>query len=495
MDSQSKIQNSQFSLEQFKKSNEQMIGTNDRAYSKLYGTQNTTRLRAYTAEQVEDILNRGTPDQKRELSYIFFLTNGFYRRINIYYATLLKYQGIMIPNVAPGHKITDPSLEKRYYKALDFVEKINVPNLATDIALKALINGTYYGVITTLDKNNFAILDLPFKYCISRYKDINNNDVIEFDLSYFDSITDELARKSALAAYPLEIAKAYRKYNRNKRQELQYYRIPSYMAICFPFYDGSPFFLSTIPKVVNYQDYEELEKQKDMDEVRKILIQTIPHLNDGTLLFQPPEVEEIHHAAVGMMKKNKNMSVLTTYANVDVASSSSSSDSNKYNNLDKIAETIYRNAGVSAEVFAATGNTALSLSTANDTAMMMCFARKFSDLVSYMTNRLFGNNMISFKYQILPITWYNEKDFIDNAYKEATLGYSYLLPAIAMGLTQKDLIGIKDLENELLQLHDKLVPLRTSYTGGGETGDEGGRPTLDDNKKNDKTIQNEQAAQ
>jgi hypothetical protein len=123
----------------------------------------------------------------------------------------------MIPNVAPGHKITDPSLEKRYYKALDFVEKINVPNLATDIALKALINGTYYGVITTLDKNNFAILDLPFKYCISRYKDINNNDVIEFDLSYFDSITDELARKSALAAYPLEIAKAYRKYNRNKR--------------------------------------------------------------------------------------------------------------------------------------------------------------------------------------------------------------------------------------------------------------------------------------
>jgi hypothetical protein len=39
-----------------------MIGTNDRAYSKLYGTQNTTRLRAYTAEQVEDILNRGTPE-------------------------------------------------------------------------------------------------------------------------------------------------------------------------------------------------------------------------------------------------------------------------------------------------------------------------------------------------------------------------------------------------------------------------------------------------
>lgn len=486
----------QFSLDQFKKANEAMIATNDRAYTKAYGTQVAARHRTYTAEQVEDIINRGTPEQKRELSHTFFLTNGFYRRILIYYATILKYQGLLIPHVAQDHSITEQSVSKRYYKALDFIERINIPNLATDIAVKSLTNGTYYGVIQTLDKNNFAILDLPFNYCLSRYKDVHNNDIIEFDLSYFDSITDEKSRKDALAAYPMEIAKAYRKYSKTKNSELRLYRIPSYMAICFPFFDGAPFFLSTIPKVINYQEYEDLEKQKDTDEVKKTLVQKIPHLNDGTLLFQPIEAQEIHAAAVGMMKKNTNMSVLTTYADVDIASTASSSDSAKYNNLDKIVQTIYNSAGVSSEVFAASGNTALSLSTANDCAMMMQFARKFSNLITFITNKLYGNNIISFNYHILPITWYNDKDFIDSAYKEASMGYSYFLPAIAMGLSQRDLVDIKELENNLLDLHEKLVPLRTSYTGGGEEADsEGGRPTLDDNKKSDKTVENIQAGQ
>ena len=37
--------------------------------------------------------------------------------------------------------------EAEVHKALDFIERINIPNLATDIAVKSLTNGTYYGVI------------------------------------------------------------------------------------------------------------------------------------------------------------------------------------------------------------------------------------------------------------------------------------------------------------------------------------------------------------
>lgn len=484
----------QFSLDQFKKASQEMIATNDKAYSKIYGTQTSTRLHVYTAEQVESIIQTGTQEQKRELSNTFFLVDGLYRRIIIYYATLLKYQGILIPNVNQDHTIQETSISKRYYRALDFIEKMNIQSLAENIAVKMLINGTYFGVIQTLDKNNFAILDLPFKYCMSRYKDINNNDIIEFDLSYFDSLKDEVSKNNALAAYPTEITKAYRKYAKTRANELKYYRIPSYMAICFPFYDGTPFFLSTIPKVINYSEYEDLEKQKDSDEVKKTLIQKIPHLNDGTLLFQPVEAQEIHQAAVGMMKKNKNFSVLTTYADVDIESTNTSSDSAKYNNLDKISKTIYDSAGVSKEIFSATGNTGLSLSIENDCAMMMSFARKFSNLITYIINRLYSNTMINFKYEILPITWYNSKDYIDNSCKEASMGYSYFLPALAIGLSQRDLVSIKNLENNLLGLHDMLIPLRTSYTENGSGGEEGGRPTLDDTKKSDKTIENIQSA-
>ena len=59
-----------------------------------------------------------------------------------------------------------------------------------------------------------------------------------------------------------------------------------------------------------------------------------------------------------------------------------------------------------------------------------------------------------------------------------------------MGLSQKDIVSIKQVENELLDLTNVFVPLKTSYTETGEGGDTGGRPQTDDDKKSDKTIKN-----
>ena len=58
-----------------------------------------------------------------------------------------------------------------------------------------------------------------------------------------------------------------------------------------------------------------------------------------------------------------------------------------------------------------------------------------------------------------------------------------------MGISQKELGNIKDLENDVLKLGDKLIPLVTSYT---QTAD-GGRPTKEGSEKAPKTIQNETA--
>lgn len=58
-------------------------------------------------------------------------------------------------------------------------------------------------------------------------------------------------------------------------------------------------------------------------------------MNDGRLVFEPPEAEEMHAGAVGMLKGNPNISVLTTYADVDSIVSKTSSDT-AHNNIDKM---------------------------------------------------------------------------------------------------------------------------------------------------------------
>ena len=77
----------------------------------------------------------------------------------------------------------------------------------------------------------------------------------------------------------------------------------------------------------------------------------------------------------------------------------------------------------------------------------------------------------------------------------AQSGYSFILPALAMGLSQRDLGNVKDLENTLLKLGDKLKPLNSAYTQSGNNVDssEVGAPEKTPEEKSPKTIQNEES--
>jgi hypothetical protein len=472
-----------------------MIQTNDKAYSgKWDRIFNTDRFREYSREEVEKIIRTGSLDAQRALSNNYFNKNGFYKRIIIYYATLLKYVGILIPVPAYDKKMTDKSLEKRYYSALDFIERNNVKNFCYNCALKAFINGAYYGVILKLDKKGMVVLDLPSGYCRSRFKDFQDRDIVEFNVKYFDSIADESDRKKALSSYPKFIAKAYEKYQKDK-VESQWVYIPADFGICFSLYgnsegSGTPLFLDVIPATIDYDDAVDLEKERDLEEIRKILVQKIPHLSDGTLLFEPPEAQEMHNGAVGMLRKNGNISVLTTYGDVDAIITKTSSEATT-NNLEKMKEQIYSNLGTSSQLFSSTSTSTLEISIKNDLSLVMPLVNKFSIFYTNIVNFLFENSKIKFKYELLPVSYYNEEELLDTHFKMASSGYSFLMPAVVMGISQRDLGNIKTLENDVLKLGEKLIPLATSFTQAGNG--EGGAPKKSAEDKAPKTIQNEES--
>lgn len=459
------------------------------------------RKRQYSKEEVRRIIESGSSEKQQELSYYYFVNNGFYRRIITYYATLLKYVGLLIPSPTKNADLSKDFVQKRYNNAIDFIDRANLPGFFTNCALRALRDGTYYGVIITLNKKTFAVLDLPSQYCISRFKNQFGEDIIEFDVRYFNSITNTNgARDKALAAYPEVIRNYYYEWSNSKTTVSPYVIVPSDIGICFPMFDdGVPTFLNVIPATMDYEEAISNLKEKDEEEIKKIIVQKIPHLNDGTLLFEPIEAEEIHRGTVNMMKKNSNVSVLTTYADVD-SIVSKSTDDNSNASAEATLKKIYSEAGASSQLFATEGNLSLSVSIQNDVAFMMVLAHKFENFITKLINRLFGNSNINFTYRILPISYYNEKDYIDGGFKLATSGYSFLIPALAMGLSQKELGDLKDLENQVLDLRNKLIPLQSSYTESNNSGDTNGdgQSQVGAPKKNDielspKTLQNEES--
>ena len=478
-------------ISSYSKAQQKMIATSDNTYGTL-GTSRARyleRIRDYTPEKIERIITSGSLAEQQALSRNFFYKDGYYKQIIIHYATLLKYAGLLIPNPSLGKKLSTSHISKRYYNALDYVEKMNLPVFLTDCATRALIDGCYYGIIVQLDKQNFSVLDLPSGYCQTRYKDLNGDDLIEFDVSYFNSIVDLTAKEQALASYPKFIRDAYKKWQKQKSSN-SWVIIPSDIGICFPFFDGRPLFLSVIPASLEYDDAIQTERDRDAEEIRKILVQKIPHLQDGRLLFEPDEAAEMHAGAVGMLKGNKNISVLTTYADVDAVVSKTTGESTS-KTLEQIEKNIYAQAGVSGQIFSSTGSSTLDASIKNDIALMMYLANKFSRFITNSINRIYGNTNITFKYQILPVSIHNMDKFVDQSFKLSGSGYSYLLPVVALGLSQRDIVNLKELENDVLKLGEKLIPLSSSYTQSSDNST--GRPKLDDSEKAEKTIKNEES--
>jgi hypothetical protein len=174
---------------------------------------------------------------------------------------------------------------------------------------------------------------------------------------------------------------------------------------------------------------------------------------------------------------------------------------------------VYAQAGVSSEIFTSSGSSSLDASLRNDMAFMMILGNKFAAYITNLLNRKFSNSNVTFKYIILPITYHNYEKFVDASFKLVGSGYSFLMPAVALGLSQKDLGNLKDLENYVLKLGEKLIPPTTSYTQTsdgtsngegpdeeGSTGepvetdiDEGGRPSKEDGEKADTTLAKEKS--
>ncbi len=478
-------------LTTFSNSYTKMIATNDASYSGLSNGSFLYRrkpFKEYTLEEIEKIIESGSLEEKVRLSRNYFNKGGFYARILLHYATLLKYTGLLIPNPSFGKSLSEPYIIKKYNSAINFIDKADLPLLFTEIAIRALRDGAYFGIISSITNESIVLINLPASFCQSRFKDESGNDLIEFNVAYFDTITDRENRRKALKAYPRKISDWYRRYKLGKVKSSWIF-VPAEMGVCIPFLNGEPAFLNIIPAAIEYDQARDINKERDLEEIRKIIVEKIPHLQDGELLFEPDEAAVMHQGTVKMMKGNPNVSVLTTYADVDAIVSKTSND-NSTSSIEKAMTNIYSEAGTSPQLFGTESNLSLETSINNDMALMMVLARKMSRLITFLINDKFGNTNISFKYTILPITYYNESKYIENSLKMANSGYSFILPALAMGISQKELGNIKDLENDVLDLKEKLIPLSTSYT---ESGNSPGRPEKPAEEKSAKTIANEKS--
>ena len=490
---------------------------NDRAYTR-WGYHNSFAVADdFSLAEIQDIIRSGDLNALRELSLYYYRTNGSYRNNIDFLANLPLYDTVVIP-VIQAEKGSKTQILKSFDSACKFIEYLDIPNTFAHITKEWLKTGIYNGILRTYG-DRVVIQDLPLNYCRTRFKDIYNLNLLEFNLHYFDSIADEVLREEAVRSFPQIIQDAWQEMLEHRRTDPWVLLPAGAGGVCFCFSDDqTPLLIASIPELKKMDDAVKREEKRDENELYKLLIERMPIDSKGELVFQLEEVAEIHASVADMLKDIDTVDVLTTFGDTDLESLQDTSAAAQSNNrIEKYRTNAYDSLGRSTLIFNADGSSSLAYSIKKDEALMISYLNVYESWIKFYLNDRFSRNGLSFDFEILPTTVFNRQDIQQNYFRAAQYGYSKMFAGVALGIKQRDQISLMDFENEFLQMSVKMVPLQSSYTTSGnvianeeknssagekttintqsqDLDNKGGRPELPDEQKSEKTQANIAAA-
>ena len=155
---------------------------------------------------------------------------------------------------------------------------------------------------------------------------------------------------------------------------------------------------------------------------------------NGDSIFDIDESRDIHNNAVAMLSRAIGVDVLTTFTDVQSIDLSDKNTTTTTDDLAKVECTVYNNLGISQNLFNTDGNLSLEKSILNDESTVRNLLLQFNVFFDRIVKMKVANNKkYSFKFYMLETTQYNYKE-MSKLYKEQTqLGYSKMLPQIALG--------------------------------------------------------------
>lgn len=486
------------------------------------------------------VINNGNIDAMREISNFFYKTSGIYNRMCRYMAYIYRYDWMITPVVNRGLSVvpkadkdlTETNKNKAledFFKILKTFDEFNVKKFCGDVALKVIRNGCYYGYLIPTTNGKISVQELPPRYCRTRFC-INEQPVVQFNMSFFDDfyLTVE-QRTKVLNLFPDEFKKGYRAYKQGKLNGRDFpgdtsgwYTLDPNSTIKFNINgDDYPLFIAAIPTLIDLDIARDLDQKRMAQKLLRIIIQKMPLDKNGDSIFDIDEAKELHNNAVKMLKKSIGTDVLTTFADVDVADMSDKSNTTQSDDVNRVKMSVFDEFGTSVDNFNSTSNAALKYSDLNDASNMYNLLQQFEGFLNRLLKPYNTNSKrVYYTAQILETTNSNYQDMAKLYREQTQLGFSKMLPQIALGQSESSILATAYWENEILNLIEVFVPPISSATMNAETlqaltgksadnnaaaagqssgssqiqsDSKAGRPEKADEDKSDKTIANRES--
>ena len=432
---------------------------------------------------------------------------------------MYRYDWYIVPEIYKD-SVKEEEVVKDFARILNYLDNSYIKKNCVEIAQKVVLNGAYYGYLIE-GGSGLMLQELPASYCRSRFF-VGNKPAIEFNMRFFDEKFSDVAyRMKVIKMFPEEFARGYVLYKQGKLvaengdRENGWYLLDPAHTIKFCFNNGDlPLFANAIPAIIDLDSAQDLDRRKQMQKLLKILVQKLPMDKNGDLIFDIDESRDIHNNAVEMLQHAIGMDVLTTFTDVEAIDLADKATTTSKDELEKVERGVYNALGITKNLFNSEGNLSMNNSIVNDEGSVRYLFFQFVTFYDWVTqNRVKDKKRYNFRLYMLETTQYNYKD-MSKLYKEQVqMGYSKMLPQIALGHSQSAIINTAYFENEVLHLSEIMIPPLMSSTlnaqdvlgnkgqgnsvkkqSSSDTSSTGGRPEKPDNQKSEKTIQNKESA-
>lgn len=444
----------------------------------------------YKQSEVRDKLKSFTTwksqDELVKISESLYVQSPQYTRLINYWSNLPTYDYVVVPKEFIDEDDVD-AIKNDYKSIAKFMSIMSFKVNIAKVIRRALISDVFFGYVY-VDDSAIQIQQFPNELCkISSIEDNAYNYAINLEL--LNKVKD------SIPFYPMEIQKAYEKYiilkQKGSDKAMQWYEIPTDKSICikvnYGIQETVPPFAGVFDSVYDINAFKDLRNDKAELENYKLIIQKLPIREDSNenndFIIDMNMMDYFHDRLSDIVPTN--VGVATTPMKIETVSFDKNSIGS--DGVTDATKDFWNSSGVSQNLFAGESNTAQGIMKSIDVDEQYMF--DILHLIEVWLNRFVKANNVSkyFKIIIPDVTHFSRKEVIERYITQGQYGFpvkTYI--ASLLGLEPIMFSGLLFLENEVLNLQERMIPFSSTFnTSGNDIQKSAGRPTNEESGKID----------
>ena len=399
----------------------------------------------------------------RNASIAMYQNSPQYRRLVQYYAYMPVWAYTLSPVGHDSAKANSEAYSKSYFKVSKQVENMNLKHELSKAFIVSYVEGVLFGAIWS-SNNSFFIQRIDPDMCILSS--------IE-DGTWMYSVDMSKIAEADLNKYPPEFTSMWNEYQKSGQK---YQEVPSKISFCLKADESTtypnPPLAGVLPEIYDLYTYKELAEVATNLENYKLICMTTPSNSQGEPTVGLELMKEYYKHIANSLPPYVGLAMSPTELNAITFDKTHAASATE--EIANATQRFWYTSGTSPLLFGDASNTtaqALSYSIKADEEVVIAMMYQCERLVNRHLKAISGTQ--KWKINILPVTIFSLEKNISYIKEAATLGQPVKTAyASLVNLPQTDLVGMAFLENEVLDLPDIMIPLKSSYT----QSDNGGRP-------------------